>query len=302
MAKISSVPVMESTDQKMIRLLDTAVDNKIKLGKKNPVRAIVIDLAILIVGVILTIAVWWIVGTVYNSFFADSMKFPMPADVFGRLWEYLCGRTIFSFTIWDHVGASLKRWIIGFGIAAVIGLIVGFVISFNDKLYRIIMVPVNILQMIPGLAWLPVVMILFGFGDQSAIFIVGIVVIAPVVINVTNGLHNVPKVNTRVAKMSGLSWWDTFIEVLIPFSALDILTGLRVGLGSSWRMIIAAEMVVGVMEGIGFVIKNTSDNLDYIGSFAAIIVICVIGLVIDKIIFESLERRVRKSTGVGAIE
>lgn len=164
------------------------------------------------------------------------------------------------------------------------------------------MVPVGILQMIPGLAWLPVVMILFGFGDLSAMFMVGVVVIAPVAVNVSNGLRNVPKVNVRVAQMSELTGWSSFLEVYLPFSVLDILNGLRVGLGNSWRMIIAAEMVVGVMTGIGFFIKGASDNLDYVGSFAGIIVICIIGLLFEKVFFETIEDRVRKRTGIGVVQ
>lgn len=295
------VKFFRTIDQRIGDALDSSEGNKVFLSNSTCLRDIASDILTLIAGVAITLFIWWAVGSVYNTFFAHSLTFPMPDEVFDDLFSLLTGERVFTFTIWQHIEASLCRWAVGFAIAAVIGSLIGFAVSLHPVLYKILMVPVNILQMIPGLAWLPVVLILFGFGNKSAIFIVGVVAVAPIAINISNGLRNVPAVNRRVAKMSELSWWDTFLEVLLPFSILDILTGMRIGLGSSWRMIIASEMVVGVMQGIGFTIKGASDTLDYTTAFACIIVICIIGIVIDRLLFDPAERYVRKKTGVGDI-
>ena len=291
--------LFRTIDERIEESLDSSEGNHITLSHSIPFKNVIDDAVTLIIGVLIVILIWWSVGSIYNTFFAHSMLFPMPDEVFDDLLSLMFGEKVFTYTIWQHIGASLERWTIGFLIAALIGSAIGFIVSLHPLIYKVLMIPVNILQMIPGLAWLPVVLILFGFGNDSAIFIVGVVAIAPIAINVSNGLRNVPKVNRRVAEMSELSRWDTFLEVLLPFSVLDIITGLRIGLGSSWRMIIAAEMVVGVMQGIGFTIKGASDTLDYTTAFACIIVICAIGLAIDRLFFNPVERYVRKRTGVG---
>ncbi len=291
--------LFKTVDERIEESLDSSEGNHITLSNSIPFKNVVDDVVTLLIGVFITLLIWWIIGSVYNTFFAHSMTFPMPDEVFDDLFSLMTGERVFTYTLWQHIAASMERWVIGFLIAALIGMVIGFAVSMHPSIYKVVMVPVNILQMIPGLAWLPVVLILFGFGNESAIFIVGVVAIAPIAINVSNGLRNVPKVNRRVAKMSELSRWDTFLEVLLPFSILDILSGLRIGLGSSWRMIIAAEMVVGVMQGIGFTIKGASDTLDYTTAFACIIVICAIGLAIDRLFFNPMERLVRKRTGIG---
>ncbi len=291
----------ESIDSRIEKKMDSAEDNKICLDDSKTKRDFISDIFSLIIGVCLIFFVWWIIGSTYNTFFSHSLKFPMPDEVINELFVLFGGEEIFTHTVWEHITASLYRWIIGFSIAALIGIVLGLLVSSSTILYKILMIPVNILQMIPGLAWLPVVMILFGFGDVSAIFIVGVVAIAPIAINVSNGLRNVPKVNRRVADMSGISAIDRFLEVTLPFAALDIVSGLRIGLGSSWRMIIAAEMVVGVMTGIGFTIKDATDSLDYTTAFAGIIIICIIGLLVDRIVFNNIERHVRKLTGTGEL-
>ncbi|HHV41796.1 MAG TPA: ABC transporter permease subunit, partial [Clostridiaceae bacterium] len=245
MALSSLGACFRSTDKKIDSMLDTADGTTIYIGDRKTISLVKRVLA-LIIGCIIVVLFWWAVAEIYNQYFSYSLSFPTPAEVFLELGTLFDGKTLFRYSVYDHIEASLLRWVKGFTIAAIIGIIIGLLISLNDWTYEIGIVPITILQMIPGLAWLPVVMILFGFGDTSAIFIVGIVVISPVALSVSSGLRSVPKVNRRVAKMSGLSKLDTVIEVLLPFAILDILNGLRIGLGSSWLMIIAAEMVVGV--------------------------------------------------------
>ncbi|MGN1044414.1 MAG: ABC transporter permease [Candidatus Methanomethylophilaceae archaeon] len=293
------IQMFETVDSRIGRCMDSAEGNRVPLDGSRTARDIVYDVLSVLAGIAILLAGWWIVGCVYNTYMATSMTFPMPDEVIADLLALISGKRIFTFTLWDHIVASIERWLIGFMLAVLVGMALGLLISANQTLYRILMVPINALQMIPGLAWLPVVMILFGFGSTSAIFMVGIVAVAPIAINVSNGLRNVPKVNRRVADMSGISAWDRFLEVTLPFAALDVVSGLRTGMGNSWRMIIAAEMVVGVMTGIGFAIKGATDTLDYTTAFACIIVICIIGLLIDKLVFDRIERYVRKLTGVG---
>ena len=272
--------------------------NVIKLGNQKP-RRFLIDLGIFIVGLLFVLLVWYLVAEYYNANMMRSLKFPNPADSFDMLFYLLdSSHLLLNFPLMEHITASMDRWIKGFCVAALIGSTIGFVMGINDTVYRFLSVPVNILQMIPGLAWFPVTILLFGFGDKSAIFIIAITVISPIAFNISSGMRRVPEVNLRVAKMSGKSKWDILLDVLIPFSIMDIIGGFRIGMANSWRMLIAAEMVVGVAVGLGYSINQTANLVNYPASFACIIIICIVGIIIDKVIFTNIERIARDKMGL----
>ena len=272
--------------------------NSISLGNQKP-RKMLINIAIFLVGIAFVLLVWQIAADYYNTHLMRSLKFPNPADSFDMLFYLMDdSHLVLRYTLWEHLFASMGRWIKGFGIAVVIGTVLGIIMGMNDTVYKFASVPVNIIQMIPGLAWFPVTILLFGFGDKSAIFIIAITVISPIAFNISAGLRRVPEVNLRVAKMSGKSAWDTLLDVLLPFAIIDIIGGFRIGMANSWRMLIAAEMVVGVAVGLGYTINQTANLTNYPAAFAGIIIICVVGLVIDKLIFANIESIARNKMGL----
>ncbi len=272
--------------------------NTIKLGNQKP-RRFLIDLGIFIVGLLFVLLVWYLVAEYYNANMMKSLPFPNPADSFDMLFYLLdSSHLLLNFPLIDHIIASMDRWIKGFCIAALIGTTIGVMMGINDTFYRFASVPVNILQMIPGLAWFPVTLLLFGLNEKSAIFIIAITVISPIAFNISSGMRRVPEVNLRVAKMSGKTTWDILLEVLIPFSVLDIIGGFRIGMANSWRMLIAAEMVIGIAVGLGYSINQTAGMGNYPAAFAGIIVICVVGIIIDKVIFAKIERIARDKMGL----
>lgn len=272
--------------------------NSISLGNQKP-RKMLINIAIFLVGIAFVLLVWQIAADYYNTHLMRSLKFPNPADSFDMLFYLMDdNHLVLRYTLWEHLFASMGRWIKGFGIAVVIGTVLGIIMGMNNTVYKFASVPVNIIQMIPGLAWFPVTILLFGFGDKSAIFIIAITVISPIAFNISAGLRRVPEVNLRVAKMSGKSTWDTLLDVLLPFAIIDIIGGFRIGMANSWRMLIAAEMVVGVAVGLGYTINQTANLTNYPAAFAGIIIICVVGLVIDKLIFANIESIARNKMGL----
>ncbi len=272
--------------------------NSISLGNQKP-RKMLINIAIFLIGIAFVLLVWQIAADYYNTHLMRSLKFPNPADSFDMLFYLMDdNHLVLRYTLWEHLFASMGRWIKGFGIAVIIGTVLGIIMGMNDKIYKFASVPVNIIQMIPGLAWFPVTILLFGFGDKSAIFIIAITVISPIAFNISAGLRRVPEVNLRVAKMSGKSAWDTLLDVLLPFAIIDIIGGFRIGMANSWRMLIAAEMVVGVAVGLGYTINQTANLTNYPAAFAGIIIICVVGLIIDKLIFANIESIARNKMGL----
>jgi len=290
--------LFKSTDERISDGITATSEDVIPLGNPLP-RKILGSIMIFLIGILFVFFVWWLVSELYNEFWMKTLKFPTIGDTFETLRYYLNdANKLLKYTLYEHVSASLMRWVYGFIIAFAIGMTLGLLMGLNDRIYKFGSVPVNILQMIPGLAWFPVTILLFGFGNNAAIFIIAITVISPIAFNVAAGLRRVPKVNLRVARMSGRTRFETLTEVLIPFSLVDIIGGLRIGMANSWRMLIAAEMVVGVAIGLGYMINQTTNMTNYTAAFVGFLIICAIGLIIDKLIFANVERYARDKLGM----
>jgi ABC-type nitrate/sulfonate/bicarbonate transport system permease component len=119
-----------------------------------------------------------------------------------------------------------------------------------------------------------------------------------ITINVSGGIRMVPEVVTRASKMMGASGIIMFFKVLLPYSSIAIINGLRLGLGSAWRVLIAAEMLIGTGIGLGSSMEILRDDLNFVGAFGCIVVIVVIGLIIDKVIFSAIEKSMRHRLGM----
>lgn len=227
------------------------------------------------------------------------MSFPTPLDAFGRLCDYLTGeRTLYGKSVYAHIGASLSRLLIAFGLSCVVGIVLGCLIGSAARRYAIGMVPVSVFQMIPGLAWLPIAILVFGLGDEAAIFIIFAVASMVITAGTASAIRMVPPVLVSAAQMMGASRLRIFATVLVPQASVAIISALRVGMSSAWRVLIAAEMVVGTGIGIGYSIELTRDLLDYTGSFACIVAICLMGLAVDRLILATIERSVRRRLGL----
>lgn len=253
----------------------------------------------LVLGVAIVIGIWWVFALVFNATGSSTLAFPTPSETLERLGSYLFeGRSLYGHSLVEHVGASLGRLVVAFSLATVFGIVLGSVLGYFTRIYATGMVPVAVFQMIPGLAWLPIAILLFGLGDESAVFIIFAVSSMVVTVGVAGGIRMVPQVMVRAAKMMGANGLRIFFTVLVPQAAVSIINALRVGMSSAWRVLIAAEMVVGTGIGIGYSIELTRDLLDYVGSFACIVVICLIGLAVDRLILASIERSVRHRLGM----
>ena len=251
-----------------------------------------------LLGVMAGLLIWQLFALFMNAGSA-TLGFPYPLETFQRLGEYLFeGRSLYGHSVFEHVLASVKRLLIAFGLSSVVGIGLGMVLGYFGRIYQIGMVPVSVYQMIPGLAWLPMAILIFGLGDESAIFIIFAVSSMVITIGVSGGIRMVPAVVVDAARMMGASGAAVFFRVLVPQSAPSIINALRLGMSSAWRVLIAAEMVVGTGLGIGYSIELTRDLLDYVGAFACITVICLVGLFIDRFLLASIERWMRHRLGL----
>jgi NitT/TauT family transport system permease protein len=249
-----------------------------------------------VTGVTLVLALWYAVAEIVAA--TKGVYFPRPWETFQALADALGGAPIQGESIYDHTLASLYRWGVAYVLAVVVGVGLGCFLGVSQRTHQLSVVSIYILQMIPGLAWIPIAMLIFGLGEVATIFMIFMTAFPPIVINTSGGLRSVPPTYKRVAQMSGAGQMRSFSSVFLPASALSIIDGLRIGLANGWRVLIAAEMVVGVALGLGYVIIQARYDLDYVSAFVSIIVICLIGLAVEKMLFTVIEDKVRDRLGL----
>lgn len=179
--------------------------------------------------------------------------------------------------------ASLQRVAVGFSLAAVAGIALGIAIGSSSLLYDALDPMFQVLRTVPPLAWLPISLAAFSQSEPSAIFVIFITAIWPVIINTSVGVQQIPDDYKDVARVLQLSKRDYFVEVLFPATVPYIFTGLRIGIGLSWLAIVAAEMLIGGV-GIGFFIWDAWNSSLISEIILALVYVGLVGLLLDKLV------------------
>jgi nitrate/nitrite transport system permease protein len=193
-----------------------------------------------------------------------------------------------------RVWTSLQRVALGFSLAAIVGVIVGSVIGQSIWAMRGLDPIFQVLRTVPPLAWLPISLAAFRDSNPSAIFVIFITSIWPILINTAVGIRNIPQDYRNVAKVLRLNPIEFFFKVMVPSAAPYIFTGLRIGIGLAWLAIVAAEMLTGGV-GIGFFIWDAWNSSRLADIVVALVYIGVVGFVLDKIV-AALGRFVTRGT------
>ena len=179
--------------------------------------------------------------------------------------------------------ASLRRVAIGFSLAAIVGIVLGVLIGSISLVFDALDPVFQVLRTIPPLAWLPISLAALRQSEPSAIFVIFITAIWPIIINTTVGVQQIPQDYQNVAKVLRLSKIEYFFNILIPSSLPYIFTGLRIGIGLSWLAIVAAEMLVGGV-GIGFFIWDAYNSSRMSEIIIALLYVGLIGLLLDRLV------------------
>ncbi|KOR38554.1 nitrate ABC transporter permease [Planktothricoides sp. FACHB-1370] len=182
-----------------------------------------------------------------------------------------------------QIFASLQRVAIGFSLSAVVGITLGIVIGINKLIYEAVDPIFQVLRTIPPLAWLPIALAAFQQSNPSAIFVIFITSIWPIIINTTAGVQQLPQDYRNVARVLQLSGFEYFLNIVFPATVPYIFTGLRIGIGLSWLAIVAAEMLVGGV-GIGFFIWDAYNNSLISQIILALVYVGVVGLLLDRFV------------------
>jgi nitrate/nitrite transport system permease protein len=175
---------------------------------------------------------------------------------------------------------SLKRVAMGFGLAAVVGIPMGFLIGRSKIASSMLNPIISLLRPVSPLAWLPIGLLVFKSADPAAIWTIFICSIWPMIINTAVGVQRVPEDYLNVAKVLNLSEWKIVTKILFPSVLPYMLTGVRLSVGTAWLVIVAAEMLTGGV-GIGFWVWDEWNNLNVHHILIAIFVIGIVGLLLE---------------------
>lgn len=179
-----------------------------------------------------------------------------------------------------QLGYSLYRVLTGFFLAALIAIPIGFLVGMSPLMHQALNPFIQILRPISPLAWMPLALFIIKDSEASAIFVIFICSIWPMLVNTSFGVANVRQDWINVARTHELGAFKTALQVILPAAAPTILTGMRISIGIAWLVIVAAEMLVGG-TGIGYYVWNEWNNLDLASVIFSILMIGVVGMLLD---------------------
>lgn len=182
-----------------------------------------------------------------------------------------------------NILASLQRVGIGFGMAALIGIPLGFMIGRFQFLSAMMSPIISLLRPVSPLAWLPIGLLVFKAANPAAVWVIFISAIWPMIINTAVGVSRIPQDYMNVAKVLNLSEWKIFTRILFPAVLPYMMTGIRLSIGVAWLVIVAAEMLTGGV-GLGFWVWDEWNNLNVEHIIIAIFVVGIVGLLLEQVL------------------
>jgi nitrate/nitrite transport system permease protein len=286
-APATVTPITSATS---VKAVEQAVP-KLKVGKSRSHRdtfqslqksaaALIKILVPPLAGLVFMVLVWQFIA-------AKNSNFPTPAVTFTEALKLFADPFYRTGPNDQGIGwnilASLQRVAIGFGLAAVVGIPLGFMIGRFKFLSGMFGPIISLLKPVSPLAWLPIGLLVFKSANPAAIWSIFICSIWPMIINTAVGVQRVPQDYMNVARVLNLSEWKIFTKILFPSVLPYMLTGVRLAIGTAWLVIVAAEMLTGGV-GIGFWVWDEWNNLNVPHIIIAIVVIGVVGLLLEQLL------------------
>ncbi|MGZ4688762.1 MAG: ABC transporter permease [Acidimicrobiia bacterium] len=240
--------------------------------------------------IVIALLLWQII--VWSGWKPDYLL-PGPVAVFQTLFDNLG----------DYVSAAvttLQRAAIGFGVAVVIGTLIGALVVKSRILRSAVGSMITGLMTMPSIAWFPAAIVLFGLKESAILFVI-VIGAAPSVANgFIAGVDNTPPILVRAARMLGARGWSAFRHVVLPAALPTYIGGLKQGWAFAWRSLLAGELLVLIAgkNSLGRELDTARQFADYKGLYATMIVILVIGILVDSLFFGKIERGIRRRYGL----
>ena len=218
---------------------------------------------------------------------------PAPATVFERLGELIADGTVF-----DALKVTGERALYGYAAALVIGVVLGSLVASSKIVRSAVGSMITGLQTMPSIAWFPLAILLFQLSEQAITFVV-VLGAAPSIANgLITGVDHAPPTLLRAGQMMGVTPWQRLRHVMLPAAMPNFVGGLKQGWAFAWRSLMAGELIVILGPSVGFLLQQYRNLADPAGLIAMMIVILVVGIIVDALVFGSLDKAVRRRHGL----
>lgn len=243
----------------------------------------------LIIPVLIAVA-WEVAGR--SGWIADGL-FPPLSVCIAAFVDWVSGIEIFSSdftpseaytTTWlAHVGASVGRVLMGYVLGSVLAIVFGILAGISWHAKRMIDPTINAIRPISVTGWVPIALIIFGIGDQPAVFLTALATFFPVYVNTLSGVGRVDSGLLRAGRMLGAPQSKIVTRIVLPAASPSIITGLRVSLGIAWTTVVVAE-ILGAKSGVGYVLIDSYNQFRFDYVIAAMATLGICGTVTDKLL------------------
>jgi len=240
------------------------------------------------------LAVLWTLSSANE--WVNPLFWPHPADVWKQFIK-IASEGFRNFTLWEHVGWSLYRIMMGFGLGCLVGIPLGFAMGLSNVMRGIFDPLVEFFRPIPPLAFIPLVIIWSGIGERSKILLLFLAAVWIMTLAARSGVASIRLSKVHAAYTLGASRWQVLRHVILPNALPEIFTGMRVAMGVCWGTVVAAELVAAE-SGVGFMIMVASTFLSTDIVVMGVIIIGIIGYAID-ILMRQLEAKLIPWKGKG---
>jgi NitT/TauT family transport system permease protein/taurine transport system permease protein len=235
------------------------------------------------------VALWAVVA---ESGIFPRVFFPGPMEVIGSF-----GKLMYNGILPAYLEDSVVRLAAGTAVGMAIGIPLGLLVGLSDRAHKALWPILLFFQAIGDIAWLPILLIWFGFGLTTMTFVIVYTVLFPVVLNTVLGVRSVPLELHRAAQSLGATRARVVWEVVLPGALPNIVTGLRNGLGYGWRALIAAEMIVGT-SGVGFLMFDARRAGSVVEILLGMIVLGILWYLVDSWVLAPVERATGQRWGL----
>lgn len=241
------------------------------MNKKN--KSILGNIFYTLLAPVVIILVWQLAS---NAGWINSTILPSPEKIVEKLIQLIANKKLFI-----NLGINIWRVVQGFLIGSILGLILGTLMGLFAKVNRILNSLVGILRPVPMIAWIPLLILWIGIGEGSKVAVIIIGTFWPVLLNTIQGIKSTDVKLLEVATILEKKRWIVLAKVILPSALPSIITGLRLGSGTAWSCVVAAEMIAA-SKGIGYMIMYAREMSQPATIFVGVFSIGVIGLLIDK--------------------
>jgi NitT/TauT family transport system permease protein len=224
-----------------------------------------------------------------------SYAFPSPAQVVERLWELAVDGQL-----WPSVRASVIRMALGFVLSAALGLLIGLAMGTSELVSSSLRSVFLGLQTLPSAAWVPISLLIFGLSDASIYFVIIMSSTAAMAIATADGIAHIPPVFMRAARTLGTPPRAMSTRVVLPAALPSIVTGIKLGWTLGWHGVVSAELIKSSV-GLGFLLHAGRELNDAAQVIGIMLVTIFLGLLLDRLLFATVERSVRARWGFAPV-